>query len=55
MGRVTGRDQEVINQLIVDCNIYSLNEKESLEYIKQRLGRVYIWKNLQKIQDESKL
>ena len=39
MGRVTERDQQIINQLIDDCNIYSLNEKESLEYIKQRLGR----------------
>jgi hypothetical protein len=39
VGRVTGRDQEVINQLIVDCNMYNLNEKESLEYIKQRLGK----------------
>jgi hypothetical protein len=39
MGSVTGRDQQVINQLIVDCNIYSLNEKESLQYIRQRLGR----------------
>jgi hypothetical protein len=39
MGRVTGRDQEIISKLVVDCNIYSLNERESLEYIKQRLGR----------------
>ena len=39
MGRVTCKDQKAINQLIADCDMYSLNEKESLEYIKQRLGR----------------
>jgi hypothetical protein len=38
MGRVTWRDQ-VINQLIVDYYIFSLNEKESLEYITKRLGK----------------
>jgi hypothetical protein len=39
MGRVTERDAEIISKLVVDCNTYSLNERESLEYIKQRLGR----------------
>ena len=39
MGRVSWRDQQAISQLIVDCNMYNLNEKEALQYIKQRLGR----------------
>ena len=39
MGRVTSRDQKAINQLVSDCNMYNLNEKEALEYIKQRLGK----------------
>ena len=39
VGRVSSRDKQVINQLIIDCSIYNLNENESLEYIRQRLGK----------------
>ena len=53
MGRVTCKDQKAINQLIADCDMYSLNEKESLEYIKET-RKANIWENLQKIQNEPK-
>ena len=39
MSRVTKRDSRLIEQLVLDCDIYNLREKNALEYIKTRLGR----------------
>jgi len=39
MSRVTKRDSKLIDQLVLDCDIYNLREKNALEYNKTRLGR----------------
>jgi hypothetical protein len=35
----TKRDGRLIEQLVLDCDIYNFREKDALEYIKTRLGR----------------
>lgn len=35
----TKRDGQLIEQLVLDCDIYNFREKDALEYIKTRLGR----------------
>ena len=39
MGRVTRRDNEILNRLVMDCDLYNLSEKQAIEYIKERLGK----------------
>jgi len=39
MGKVTKRDKEALDQLVLDCSIYNFHEKDALEYIKKRFGR----------------
>lgn len=39
MERITRRDNEILNRLVMDCDLYNLNEKQALEYIKERLGK----------------
>ena len=39
MGRITEKDHKAIVQLVADCDMYNLSEKEALEYIRQRLGK----------------
>lgn len=35
----TQKDNNALNQLIVDCIFYNLNEKEALDYIESRFGK----------------
>ena len=37
--RITKRDGQLMEQLVLDCDIYNFREKDALEYIKTRLGR----------------
>jgi hypothetical protein len=37
--RVTKRDEQLLEQLVLDCDIYNFREKDALDYIKTRLGR----------------
>ena len=37
--RITERDGRLIQQLVLDCDIYNFRERAALEYIKTRLGR----------------
>jgi len=39
MGKVTKRDKDALNQLVLDCSIYNFNEEEALGYIKTRFGK----------------
>jgi len=39
VGKVTERDKDALNQLVLDCSIYNFGEKESLDYIKTRFGK----------------
>ena len=42
MGMVTDRDKKIFSQLVQDCILYGLNEKESLEYVEKRSGGLAI-------------
>ncbi len=37
--RITERDGRLIEQLVLDCDIYNFHEIDALEYIQTRLGR----------------
>jgi len=39
MGKVTKRDSDSLNQLVLDCSIYNFSEKEALKYIQARFGK----------------
>lgn len=39
MGQFTARENQALTQLISDCVTYGFSEKESLAYIKARLGK----------------
>jgi hypothetical protein len=39
LGNFTDKEKEFLKSLIADCVNFGLNEKESLTYIKSRLGR----------------
>jgi hypothetical protein len=39
MGKITTRDKHALNELVLDCTLYSFSEKEALEYIKKRFGK----------------
>lgn len=55
----TQKDNNALNQLIVDCILYNLNEKEALDYIESRFGKAlsprayYLRKKMIDIHDES--
>jgi hypothetical protein len=39
LGNFSNKENEVLNALVSDCINFGLSEKESLTYIKTRLGR----------------
>jgi len=39
MGKVTKRDSDSLNQLVLDCSLYNFSEEDSLQYIKSRFGK----------------
>jgi hypothetical protein len=39
LGKITKRDKESLKQLVLDCSIYKLDEKEALDYINSRIGK----------------
>jgi len=39
MGKVTKRDKDALNQLVLDCSMYNFNERDALVYIKTRFGK----------------
>lgn len=42
MGMISHKDKLMFTQLVKDCTLYGLHEKESLEYIEKRSGGVAI-------------
>lgn len=42
MGMISHKDKMMFSQLVKDCALYGLHEKESLEYIEKRSGGVAI-------------
>lgn len=52
MGRITVRDKDILNQLVVDCNMYNFNERNSLEYIKRRFGKQVSGRNYRRYKSE---
>jgi hypothetical protein len=39
MSRVTTRDKDSLNQLVLDCSLYNFSEKDALQYIETRFGK----------------
>jgi len=39
MGKVTKRDKQALDQLVLDCSIFNFHENEAREYIEKRFGK----------------